>query len=591
MRSSRLWAWASWRAVRPLHSSLIGADRASWASHRLAQIVSPPVLGQSTMFSGGPRLQVTKRAATDRNTGLAAKPERTVQNKMMALTKWQPPVLRHSVDEEGDVVWLELYFDLIFVAALIQLGDQLADNVTWDGVVRFGAVFTLLWWVWTGTTAFMNRFAVDDITHRVLVFAQMFMVGNLALVAVSPLDDRSTWMALAYVAARLPVIAMYLRVRNKPGAGRLTDFYLVVFSVASSMWLVSLLLPTPYRFILWGVALAIEFAAPPIATHRVESRKEPLDGSPPHEEHFRERYALFTIIVLGESFVKVLSELASKGVSLESQVVGTLLFIVGAALWWTYFDDVADSTLRPGRGMNRLLPWVYSHLPLAMALTALGVGGKKLVTVEAFGADVKDSYLWLYVGAIAAALGATAILDLVTVSPHFAVGLRMRVTLRLAAAFLVLLVPLFMADGAALLVVSLITIIVVLQIGVEVVVATKAERRIDRVVADHITRSDGVCERLLTAPLVEPNTENCLHCEEKGGVPVELRVCLECGHVGCCDDTEGQHARTHFNDTDHSLIASIQPGATWAYCFVHDAVLEDWRTTAAPSAEGDTARS
>ncbi|MEM9131121.1 MAG: low temperature requirement protein A [Actinomycetota bacterium] len=499
----------------------------------------------------------------------------------MALTKWQPPVLRHSVDDEGDVVWLELYFDLIFVAALIQLGDQLADNVSWDGVFRFAAVFTLLWWVWTGTTAFMNRFAVDDITHRVLVFAQMFMVGNMALVAVSPLDDRSVWMAMAYVGARIPMIAMYFRVRHKPGSSRLTEFYRWVFTIGAGIWLVSLLVPTPFRYFLWAAALAIEFAAPLVAARK-------MSATPAHEEHFRERYALFTIIVLGESFVKVLSELASKGVSIESQVFGTLLFIVGAALWWTYFDDVADSTLRPG-GAGRLLPWVYSHLPLTMALTALGVGGKKLVTVEAFGADIKDSYLWLYAGAIAAALAATAILDLVTVSPHFAVGLRMRVTLRLAAAVLVLLVPLFMADGAALMVVSVITVITVLQIAVELVAATKAEKRIDQVVAEHISSSSGVCERLLTAPLIEPNTENCLHCEEKGGVPVELRVCLECGHVGCCDDTEGQHARAHFTDSGHTLIASIQPGATWAYCFVHDAVLEDWRTTA--SAGGDTARS
>ena len=165
----------------------------------------------------------------------------------------------------------------------------------------------------------------------------------------------------------------------------------------------------------------------------------------------------------------------------------------------------------------------------------------------------------------------------------------MRVTLRLAAAALVLLVPLVMPDGAALMVVSVITVITVLQIAVELLVATKAEKRIDQVVADHISTSSGVCDRLLTAPLVEPNSENCLDCEAKGGVPVELRVCLECGHVGCCDDTEGQHARAHFNETNHSLMASIQPGATWAYCFVHEASLEDWRTMA--SSGGDSTRS
>lgn len=111
---------------------------------------------------------------------------------LMVLTKRQPPILRHLVDEKGHVSWLELYFDLIYVAALIQLGDALSSDVTWSGFRHFAGLFVVLWWTWTGTTAFMNRFAVDDVAQRTLMFVQMFAVGSLALVAVAPIEDRWT---------------------------------------------------------------------------------------------------------------------------------------------------------------------------------------------------------------------------------------------------------------------------------------------------------------------------------------------------------------------------------------------------------------
>jgi len=130
----------------------------------------------------------------------------------MALTKWLPPTRRHTLEtDQSRVTWLELFFDLLYVAALIQLGDELSSDVSWGGVGRFVGVFTVLWWTWTGTTAYTNRFAVDDVVHRLLVFLQMFAVANVALFAVGPNDNRWAWLAVAYVASRMPLIAMYVR--------------------------------------------------------------------------------------------------------------------------------------------------------------------------------------------------------------------------------------------------------------------------------------------------------------------------------------------------------------------------------------------
>ncbi|MEE8599719.1 low temperature requirement protein A [Euzebya tangerina] len=499
----------------------------------------------------------------------------------MALTKRQPLILRHRVDHAGEASWLELYFDLIYVAALIQLGNGLSDDVSWGGLLAFVGMFVLLWWTWVGTTSFMNRFAVDDGVHRALVFAQMFTVGNLALVAVAPLENRSSWLVIAYVVARLPLLAMYARVaRQIPSSAGLSRLYIRVFSSSLVIWLLSLTVPEPWRYVVWGAALAVELTAPAVALKKT-------DPPPTHPEHFRERYALFTIIVLGESFVKVLTELSETGVSVTSQVLGAMGMVLSVALWWTYFDDIADSSIRPTYRFGALT-WAYAHLPLTMALTALGVGVKKVVVVDSLGSDISANYVWLLVGSIAGVLIAAAVLDWVTISPHIAVGSRQRALTRLAGAALVIAVPLVLGTGPAALVIGVITAIVLVQIAAEVIVAEKVDKAIRRTMDAELATAGDACEDLLLAEDPLAGEPVCTICEEKGDAWVELRQCLVCGVTGCCDSSPGQHARAHAEHLDHPIIKSAERDDDWAYCFDHDAVFEDWSRRTTTPAEQET---
>ncbi len=60
----------------------------------------------------------------------------------------------------------------------------------------------------------------------------------------------------------------------------------------------------------------------------------------------------------------------------------------------------------------------------------------------------------------------------------------------------------------------------------------------------------------------------CEECLAAGGKWVHLRICLACGHVGCCDSSPGKHASAHFAASDHALIRSLEPGEEWTWCFV-----------------------
>ncbi len=496
----------------------------------------------------------------------------------MALTKWQPPALRHDVADDGRVTWLELFFDLIYVAAFIQLGDRLADDISWQGIAIFAGSFTLLWWTWTGTTAFTNRFAVDDIVHRLLAFLQMFAVGNLAIIAATTPDQWRTWLPIAYVGARLPLLAMYWRARTRlDPAGPIASFFFRSFALGGAVWAASLLFPEDVRPFVWLLGLLVEFTAPALSGDRGVA-------APAHLEHFQERYALFTIIVLGETFVKTLSEIAKNGISLESQVFGGLGFLILIAIWWTYFDDVAGGHVRSESALAKTpigngLIWTYTHLPLTGAITAFGVAGKKVVGVEAFDDAFKASYTWLLVLALVVILLSVASLDLVTRSPHYSIEAPERVGPRLVAAAVLVPVGFLVAAGTveAVVGIGVIAAVMAAQIGVEVLAAHKSEHRIETEVREIISSSTGECGHLAdaTRPGPIPALE-CEGCIEDGVDWVQLRWCLECGHVGCCDDTPGLHARAHWEETGHGLIATIEPGGTWAYCYPHDVSDPTW---------------
>jgi uncharacterized UBP type Zn finger protein len=84
-------------------------------------------------------------------------------------------------------------------------------------------------------------------------------------------------------------------------------------------------------------------------------------------------------------------------------------------------------------------------------------------------------------------------------------------------------------------------------------------------VAETCTHVDGV------APVIEPRTPNgCKECLAMGDRWVHLRLCMACGHVGCCDNSKNKHATKHFGTDQHPLIRSYEPGEDWWYCYVDD---------------------
>ncbi len=290
---------------------------------------------------------------------------------------FHPPKLRREECEDGErtATWLELFFDLIFVVAIAQLAHNFSGDFSFMGLAKLAVLFVPVWWCWIGATFYDTRFDNDGLVDRLITLMQMAIAASMAANLNHALDNSSVPFALSYIAFRAVLICQYLHAGyHVPQARHLTNWYGVGFTISLTFWFLSVFVPLPWRFVLWAIGLIIDFGTPLTAGQRVQK-------VPPNMAHTTERIGLFTIIVLGESIVAVVGGVSDKEWTPMSIAIALLGLSIAFSFWWMYFDTVDESPLhgmKTGK-MKIALTWLYSHLPLAIGLTATGVGVEKMI--------------------------------------------------------------------------------------------------------------------------------------------------------------------------------------------------------------------
>jgi low temperature requirement protein LtrA len=316
-------------------------------------------------------------------------------------------------ESERTATWLELFYDLVFVAAVAMMGTRLVHDVSWVSVASYLAYFALVWWLWASHTFYADRYDTDDLIYRLLAGAQMVAVAVIA-VSLSLGEAGSTQVfALGYTAARFVLLLLYGRAyRHVSGTRALVRGYLIGFGSASAIWLISIFTPEPARVWLWGIAFAVDLATP-YAVRKIQAAA-PLDVS-----HLPERFGLFTILVLGESIVAVTVGLSHVAWQTQTTLVG--IFGLGAAtcLWWINFEHLDGSVIRRrGEGKNwRPTVWIYSHLPLAAALAMFGVSVELAIVGADHGHEYSSGDRWLLTVSVALAFASMAAIQVASVRP------------------------------------------------------------------------------------------------------------------------------------------------------------------------------
>jgi low temperature requirement protein LtrA len=227
---------------------------------------------------------------------------------------WQPPRTTRARPEEQErrVTFLELFYDLVYVVIIAELSHSLAEHISLAGIGTFVFLAIIVWWAWFNGAIYHDRHGNNDIRTRVFTFMQMFTVAAMAVFAHNALGEGSVGFALSYAAFHLILTWLWWRTGvYDPYHRPLSQPYAITFLITSLLFIVSIFVPVPWRFMLWGAGLLIDLVLLLlILTPTKAAVQEQLDRILLVSPSAVERFGLFTIIVLGEVIVGVVGGVA-----------------------------------------------------------------------------------------------------------------------------------------------------------------------------------------------------------------------------------------------------------------------------------------
>ncbi|WP_431277719.1 low temperature requirement protein A [Leifsonia poae] len=278
---------------------------------------------------------------------------------------------------------LELLFDLAFVVAFSQAGDQFSHLIAgghWlPGLGAFAFAMFAICWAWINFSWFASAYDTDDWFYRVATMVQMVGVVILALglpALFTSVEHGASFdigvMVAGYVVMRVAMVGQWLRAAvQDPSRRRVAYTYAVTVTVAQIGWVLFAFADLQLGVILILVPLLfiLEFSGPVVA-------EIVLGGTPWNARHIAERYGLLTIIALGEvlfgTVTSVAALVAEEGWSSDAVLVTVAGVGLTFGLWWSYFIIPSGELLQ--RYRHRAPVWGYGHILLYGSIAATGAG-------------------------------------------------------------------------------------------------------------------------------------------------------------------------------------------------------------------------
>lgn len=249
--------------------------------------------------------------------------------------------------DPGRADWMELFFDLIFVALIGQLAHGLHEHPGFAAIGVFLALFAAVWWSWGNLTFVVN--VSRRLTRRglsLVMLLAMVAVGAMAVAAPEAIGERAWLFAAGNAALRIVLLAAWIRLSWADGVG--SRIRISVYNgVTAVLWLVSIVLPEPAGYVLWAIAIALEVVLLiTTASSWASGAFETLNV-----DHLSERFGLLVIIVLGESVLSIVAVVSGTW-TVGGALVGLLGLVIVAGLAWSFFLYGVDVM---HKGLERLL--------------------------------------------------------------------------------------------------------------------------------------------------------------------------------------------------------------------------------------------
>ena len=294
-------------------------------------------------------------------------------------------VLRVRDGGEQRVTPLELFFDLVYVFAVTQLSHRLLEHLSLRGALETLLLLVVVWSAWVGTVWITNWLDPDRLSVRLMLVAVMLASLVMSVAIPDAFGERGLMFALAYVAIQVGRTAFVLIALG--GTHQLSRNFQRVLSwyVASgALWIMGGLLEGEARYVLWGLALSVDFCGPIAgfwtpSLGRTRTGEWTIEGG-----HSAERCWLFVIIALGESLLvtgTTFGEIESSTATVSAFV---LAFFGSVALWWIYFSrgtEAASGIISSSEDPGRLArsAYTYFHIPIIAGIIAFAAADELTV--------------------------------------------------------------------------------------------------------------------------------------------------------------------------------------------------------------------
>ncbi|HJY24143.1 MAG TPA: low temperature requirement protein A [Actinomycetes bacterium] len=289
------------------------------------------------------------------------------------------------VSEGATVTSIELFFDLVFVFALTQVTQGMADELSWRGVLRGVLLMGLLWWSWVAYAWLFNIVRADEGVVRIVLFASMGAMFILSLAIPEAFDDLPGGLygpvviALCYFVFRmLHLVWFWIVAKDDPGLRRQLLRWAPAVFLATALLLLASRFEGPVLTLFWALALLVDYGG----TYLIGPGGWRLRSA----THFSERHGLILIIALGESIVAIGVGVAALPISWPIIVASMLGLTVAAALWWAYFDvgaKLGEQALEQVSGVDQAAMgrdgYSYLHFPMITGIVLLALGLKKVL--------------------------------------------------------------------------------------------------------------------------------------------------------------------------------------------------------------------
>ncbi|KAI9303146.1 bacterial low temperature requirement A protein-domain-containing protein [Cunninghamella echinulata] len=279
--------------------------------------------------------------------------------------KYPEPDLSADIGEEKAASWLELFYDLFYVATLTQFTHTHVIK-DWSTLGTYASWFVITWWAWISSSLYTSRFDTDDVVHHIWKLIEMCAVIGMAGNSEHFLNSKG--YVYGYMALKGVLVIEYsivLIVAIVIGSkSRLTlAFYVMANVVSMALWGGSLvILDLEIHRLLWYLGLLCE-----IVVNVIARRDKSLSWA---ASHLAERLGLLTLIVLGENLMSLVPFVATSSTEILMMIPNFMAVTIIFGFFFMYFEDFNKEVFLHNKYHQ---VWVYLHFPLHLLQVAFGI--------------------------------------------------------------------------------------------------------------------------------------------------------------------------------------------------------------------------